>query len=339
MTEARDSRNVEPPPGGGKGWRRRILPALVLVAAVAYAASGVYVVRPSEKGIVRRFGKVVSTRVEDGRAPKILSPGPHYRLPSPITRLDRVRPDETKTVTVGFERVDELLGRAADPQRAEFLTGDQNIMQLRLTIQYVINDPLAFLFGSTSPETVLKAEVGACLARAVAELGVDELIGAGRVGVSARVRAELDREIRLHGLGLRVSAVSFQAPTPPKEVAAAFNEVQSAKAERHRLVLEAQGYRNGRVTRAAGEAGKLRREAEAYAERRVAEAEGEGKRFEDLHEEYRQAKGVTQWRLYVEAMEEILPRMKKVFVDADEEGSPIDLGLYHVRRGIGEAGE
>lgn len=296
----------------------RVFRAILVLAAVAYLGSGFYVVKPAEMGVVRLFGKVTGPR----------PPGLHYRLPFPVTRFNRVRPAETKTVTVAFDRVDQLLGRTADPRRSEFLTGDQNIMQLRLTVQYTVTDPVAYLFGSTDPEAVIRAEAESCLSGAVASTGVDELIGAGRVRVKAAVRQELDREIVRHHLGVGVSAVSLQAPTPPKEVAQAFNDVQSAKAEKHRLVLEAEGYRNGVVTRAYGEADQARREAEAYHERRIAEAQGESKRFADLYEQYRQAKSVTGTRLYIEAMEEILPRMKKVFVDSDENGEPVDLGLF-----------
>jgi membrane protease subunit HflK len=314
--------------GRGGVW---ILRALVVVALAAYLGSGLYIIRPNEIGIVRLFGKVVSTVVDGKPTPEIVLPGLHFRLPYPITRLNRVRPAETKTLAIGFEPVDQILGRAADPRRSEFLTGDQNIMQLRMTVQYTVDDPVAWLFGATDPEAVVRADAESCLADAVASIGVDDLIGAERVKAAASVRQELDRQIAFHASGVRITAVSLQAPTPPKEAAAAFNDVQSAKAEKYRAVLEAEAYRNDIVTRASGEAEKSRREGEAYRERRVAEAEGEAKRFEDLYEQYRQARAVTWVRLYIEAMEEILPAMKKVFVDSEKGGSPIDLGLFNVK--------
>jgi len=325
LNGARESARAK---GAGVGvW---VFRALVALAVVAYFCSGLYIIKPNEIAIVRLLGKVVSTTVDGRPSPRIMLPGLHYRLPYPITRLSRVRPTETKTLTVGFEQVDRLLGREADPRRSEFLTGDQNIMQLRMTVQFTVDDPVAYLFGATEPEAVVRVDAESCLADAVASIGVDELIGAERVKASAEVRRELDRRIAFHNPGVRITAVSLQAPTPPKEVANAFNDVQSAKSEKYRTALEAEAYRNDVVTRASGEADKTRREGEAYRDRRVAEAEGEAKRFEDLYEQYRQAKSVTRMRLYIEAMEEILPAMKKVFVDSEKGGSPIDLGLFNM---------
>ena len=320
-----------PPPRPTRHASRWIARALALAVVAAYLLSGVYVVRPGEIGVERLFGKVVSTMIEGKSAPALIPPGLHYRLPYPVTRLDLIRVMETRTVAVGFDQMDQILGRDSDSRRSEFLTGDQNIMQLRLTIQYAIGDPIAFLFGATDPEALLRVEAENCLSKAVASIGVDDLIGAGRAGVSAAVRAGLERELALHNPGLRLSEVSFQAPAPPPPVADAFNDVQSAKAERTRLALEAEAYQNDLVTRSHGEAGKALREGEAYRQRRVTEAQGEAKRFEDLYEEYRQAKSVTSLRLYIEAMEEILPQLKKVFIDSDEKGGPLDIGILNAK--------
>ena len=338
MTERDKDAAIEAPDGASPArscpkriWRWVCRAFAVAVAAV-YLGSGIYIIRPGEVGVVRRFGKVVSATVEGKSAPLIATPGLHYRVPYPFTRLDKVRPMETKTVTVGFERVDQILGRDTDPRRSEFLTGDQNIMQLRLTIQYTIDDPISFLFGTMDPEALLKVEAEGCLAEAVAAIAVDDLIGSARAGLGAAVRRGLEREIQIHNPGIRLSEVNFQAPAPPQAVADAFNDVQSAKAEKQKIALEAEAYHNETVTRAYGEADKLKREGEAYRERRVAEAQGEAKRFEDLYGEYRLAKRVTSLRLYLEAMEEILPQLKKVFVDTDEQGGPIDVGLFNAKQ-------
>ncbi len=310
-----------------QGIGARILRLTPVAAVFAYLCSGFYMINPSETGVVRRFGKVATTQIQGEASYRTYAPGLHYRLPWPVTRLDRMRPLETKTVAVGFERMDEILGRAGDPARAAFLAGDQNIMQLRMTVQYTLADPVAYLLNAEYAGRILEAEAEACLSAALADMDVDTLIGPGRAAVSARVREALDRDLQRHRLGLSVRTVNFQAPAPPKEVADAFNEVQTAKAEKRRMALEAETYRNELVTRAAGEADQVLREGEAYRTRRVAEAQGEAARFTKLYEEYRQAKYVTGLRLYIEAMEEILPKMKKVFVDESETGGPLDLGL------------
>lgn len=322
----------ETPGSRGRVGFRRACRAGVALGVMAYLASGIFAVRPNEVGIVRRFGKVVVATAGGRSASLLYPPGLHYRLPYPITRLNKVRPAETRTVAIGFDPMDGLVGMAADPRAAEFLTGDQNIMRLRMTVQYTIGDPILFLFGAGDPEALLRREAEACLARAVAAVGVDHLIGAERVKISDETRQDLEREMERHHPGVKVTAVSLQAPSPPQEVADAFNDVQSAKAEKDQMTLEAEGYRNKRVTEADGEADKLKREAEAYRQRRVAEAQGEAKRFEDRYEEYRQARRVTALRLYLDTMEEVLPRMKKVLVDSDEHGGPVDLGIIDAKR-------
>ncbi|NOZ21577.1 MAG: FtsH protease activity modulator HflK [Planctomycetes bacterium] len=325
MTDPEPQRKKQP--GEIRRPGRTVIRAITALLLLAYLCSGICVIRPNEAGVVRRFGRVAFTVIDGKPVPEILQPGLHYRLPWPITRLNRVRPTETRTITVGYQPADSLLGRPANPAASEFLTGDQNIMRLRMSVQYTLGNPIAFLFGARDPVVILRTEAESCLTRAVSSVNVDDLVGAARVTIANDVRAELEREMALHQPGIRVTAVNLLATSPPREVAEAFYDVQSAKAEKERLIHQAEADRENRIRAAEAQADALLNDAGAYRHDRVEVAKGEAERFDDLYGEYKQAKEVTALRLYIEAMEEVLPKLKKVIVDSDDKGGPVDLGI------------
>ncbi|MEW6358907.1 MAG: FtsH protease activity modulator HflK [Planctomycetota bacterium] len=319
-------------PNEGRRSGRTAIRAIIVLLLLAYFCSGVCVIRPNEAGIVRRFGRIRSAVIDGKPVPKILQPGLHYRLPWPITRLSRVRPNETRTITVGYQAADILLGQPANPAAEEFLTGDQNIMRLQMSVQYTVGDPIAFLFGARDPVVILRTEAESCLTRAVSSVNVDDLVGVARVTIANEVRVEIDREMALHQPGIRVTAVNLLATAPPRDVADAFGDVQNARAERERLIHGAEAKRESDLRGAEAQADALLNDAGAYHRERVEVAKGEAERFEDVYGEYKQAKEVTALRLYIEAMEEILPKLKKVIVDSDDKGGPVDLGIIESKQ-------
>jgi len=319
--------------GSGGPVRRTWLRIGVCLAAVVYVASGIYTVAPDQYAVVRRFGRVLHHVGAEGKlVPRLISPGLHYHLPWPVERVDRVKALETKTVTVGFEAPDVTLAGGSSPREVEFLTGDENIMRLQMTVQYTVSDPVAYLLNAADTDNLLKQETASALTAVVAEMGVDDLIGPARAAIGPRVLARLRREEIYHEMGVDVRSANLQTPLPPQEVAEAFNRVQSAKAEMHRLQLKAEGYRLEQVTKAQGEADKMLREAEAYARKRTEGAHGEARRFEEMYEAYKKSKELTSLRLYVEAMEMILPRLRKLIVASDETGEPVDIGIVNTER-------
>ena len=297
--------------------KRRVIRIVLAVAALGYLFSGTYIVRPNEVAVVRRFGKIVNPAA---------APGLHLRLPWPLERVDKVNVSETRTASVGFEEPDQLLGRQASPREGEFLTGDQNIINLRLMLQYTVADPVKFLTVMSDPAAICRKAAERSLTTLVAQTGVDDLIGPERVAISFEVARRMQEELVRLGAGIAVTSANLQTPLPPQEVAAAFNDVQNAKQEMQQVQFQAEGYKSEAVLRAQGDADKLMREAEAYRQQRTTQAEGEAKRFDDLYAEYKDSKEVTSLRLYIEAMEDILPQMKKVIVDSVA-GNEMDIGV------------
>src|SRR5947209_6500002 len=272
------------------------------ILAVVYLLSGVYVVRANEQAVVRRFGRVVAARVP---------PGAHYRLPFPIDRIDRLKVREQKVISVGFDLPDALLGRQPTRGQTEFLTGDQNLVNVELLVQYVIRDPGAYLFAARDVSQVLRLAAEAALAETVAHRRVDALLTTGKVAVQGELRQEAQRVLDSYGpggagIGIDLTAINLNRIAPPAEVEDAFRQVANAREDRSRLINEAEGRANDLLPRARGEADRNLKEAQGYCERKVLEARGDAERFVHAYEAYRRSKDVTSARLYIEAMEEIL---------------------------------
>ncbi|MDW8367701.1 MAG: FtsH protease activity modulator HflK, partial [Abditibacteriales bacterium] len=233
---------------------------LIITAIILYLLSGIYFVQPDEQAIVQRFGRALPERVP---------PGVHYRLPFPIDRVNKLKVRQVRQVTVGAELAGQPLGQAPT-RRAEFLTGDQNLVNVVMTVQYTVADPLAYLFRAQDVEALIAKAAEAGLAQAVAERTVDSLLTTGKVEAQNAIRQTAQRI--LHGqydVGITITAVTITQTTPPAEVADAFRDVASARADRDRIINEAYAYANDILPKARGEAKKLLNEAHAYRTKKV----------------------------------------------------------------------
>jgi membrane protease subunit HflK len=279
-----------------------------------YLASGFYFVYADRQAVVLVFGKVRERHVP---------PGLHWTWPFPLSAVEKLKVLETKRLTVGVEAPDQVLGRGAGEAKAQFLTGDQNIINIRLAVQYAVNDPTKYLFTARDVPSVIARTVETSLSFIVAQRKVDDLLTTGKILVQNEVQKAAQGLLDRYGCGVAISSVSIESMAPPDEVLEAFRDVASAREDRERIKREADGYANDVVPKARGEAGRLVSEAEGYCERKINEAMGDADRFHSLATEYTKARDVTAARLYLEAMEEVLPRLKKIVV---EPGS-IDLDL------------
>lgn len=297
--------------------RLRIGIYIIGILILCYLAFGICIIRTDERGVVRRFGKVIADKV---------SPGLHYHLPYPISRIDKVKVKETKRISVGFEIADQVLGRTPTPFQTQFLTGDRNIINIQMMVQYRVSDPVSFLFGFADVKGLIARCAEHSLTSVVSGMSVDSVLIAEKLLVQNMVRDETRRELQKYHAGVDITAVSLKSVTPPAEVADAFNDVISAREDKNRLVHEAYAYKDEMAPKARGEAGKLIKEAESYKQEKINRAKGDADRFIEIVTEYKKAKDVTSSRLYIDAMEEILPKMKKIIVDSDDNNA-VDLSI------------
>lgn len=293
-------------------WRRDGILAVVAVLFAAYLTSGVYVVGADERAVVRRFGAIQA----------VVGPGMHYRLPPPIDRLDVVKTTSVMKVGVGFP-----IAAAESNGGMELLTGDTNIVNMALVLHYVIGDPADFLFRIEEPQSFIEAVAEGVLTETVVGMPIDEVLTRGRVAVQERVKAKTQEILDRRHSGIRIVSASIMTMTLDRSVVQAFQDVADAMADRENMINEARAYASNLIPKARGEARARLAEAEAYRQQRVGDAVGEASRFLALQKEYEKVPDVTRTRLYLEAMQNILPRLQLYIIDADKGRVPLHLRM------------
>jgi len=302
---------------------KRLARIIVLAAVAMYVLSGIYVVQPDERGVLSRFGRVVADDIQ---------PGIHYRVPWPVDTVARPQVTSIKRMSVGYRIVDQLRGYAPEPRETQFITGDENIIEVQLLIQYVIKEPAAFLYAVEEPHWLVRRAGESVLTERVATLGVDGILTTAKLEVAQVVKDRAQAVLDGYGAGIEIVAAHLQEVNPPREVADAFRDVASAREDRNRIIQEAEGYANRVVPTARGEAQELITAAEGYRTEKIESATGEAARFRATLVEYRKARAATHERLYLEVMEEVLGRVSKYIVDTKAGEGKLNLRFLSTRK-------
>ncbi len=306
--------NISPPKLG--------MALLLLLILVWFIFGGpFYIVDADEEGIIQTFGRYTSST----------SPGLHFKFPWPIQTVKLPKVTQVKRIEVGFRTVSQgppAVYRDAgnDPRmlkEAQMLTGDENVVNSSMIVQYRIRNPVAYLFNVRDPTQTLHHLAEAAERQVVGNRPIDDTLTVGKTEIQIEIQEKIQSLADLYDIGVQIIAVQLQDVQPPREVANAFKDVATAKEDRNRIINTARGYQNEKIPQARGEAAKLLREAEGYERERVARAEGDVSRFLALAKEYEKARSITRERLYLETMKAVLPRFKKVIVD--EEASIVNL--------------
>ncbi len=285
--------------GGGGGGSRGGLPRLsggvllllVAVLAVVYVISGIYTVDQQERGVVFRFGAVQD---------ELREPGVQW-YPRLIDRVVKVNVTQVRS----------------SRHQALMLTEDENIVDVSVTVQYVVDDPVKFVVEVRSPEESLRQSTESALRHVIGSTTMDAAITEGRALIAVEVQRRLQSYMNRYGTGIAITKVNVDQSGPPAQVQAAFDDVQKAKEDEVRFKNLANAYAEGVIPTARGEAQKEIEQANAYRDRVVARARGEAERFNKLYTEYKRAPAVTRDRLYLDAMETVLQNSTKVLIDVD----------------------
>jgi membrane protease subunit HflK len=291
-----------------------LIPAIALMA---YAATGITVVSQDELAVVRRLGAVIGEPWE---------PGLHWGLPWGFDRIDRVKPGQTRTLTVGARDLQAApLSKAPNPESDDFLTGDLNLVSAQAIVQYRVAEPVAFLFATTSVDAALTATAESALARALVERGIDDVLTTGRAEVADRMLRAIRAQADAQGLGVSIRAVRLGRVAPPVPVAPAFADAARARSDRRQVVTQAEEYRDRALADARGQTREIADRASARFDRSVQVAKGEADRFTKVLTESRKSPIATRQRLYLEMLAELLPRFQRKVVVAP--GQDVDLSL------------
>jgi membrane protease subunit HflK len=275
--------------------------------------SSFYQISPEEMGVILRFGKFVRTT----------DPGLHLKLPF-IEELMKVPVQRQLKMEFGFRT--EVPGIRTEyrvtpetQKEARMLTGDLNVADVEWIVQYKIKDAYLFLFKLRDAESTFHYMNEAVVRKIVGDNSVDEVITVGRARMALEAKEELQKLCDLYEIGIEVNQLIFQDVNPPEPVKPSFNEVNEALQEKERKINEAWSEYNQIIPKARGEAEQVIRAAEGYATERVNNAEGDANRFKAIYREYARAPLVTRKRLYLEAINEILPKMnKKIIFDEQQ---------------------
>lgn len=308
------------PPLEINGFWLLLLAAVVLV--VWAGSTTVYTVDTKGQSVVKRFGKVI----------EIKQPGLHFKLPFGIDTQEFVPTEQVLKQEFGFRTRQANIGRPTQTsktpeEQAEslMLTGDLKVVDVEWVVQYRIIDPDKFLHRVSDKDKTIRDISEAVNRRIVGNnLGTDVLT-VKRVEVAQMAKRELQQILDSFDMGVQIGTVELQDVTPPDKVKPAFNEVNQSEQEKERMINEAEKYRNQVIPRARGEALQRIEEAQGYRAQRVNRAEGETEAFKAIVAQYRNAPEVTRQRMYLEMLDNVLPRIGRVVVIEEGQMGPIPL--------------
>ena len=275
-----------------------------------------YTVAQDEQALVLTFGRHTNTT----------GPGFHFKIPWPVQTVRTVKVEEVKRIELGFRTVDSgppavyrdfKTGDRRLLEEAQMLTGDENIVNLDLVVQYRIKDAAAWEFNVKDPVGNLRDITEAAIRQVVGDRRIDEAITEGKAEIQAEAKEIIQKLADRYGLGAWIQTVNIQDAEPPQPVADAFQDVATSKQDKDRFKQEAEAYRYQKLPEAEGQAEQILRDAEGRRAAHIAQAVGEASRFLKLAAEYEKAKEVTRERLLFETLERILPLVEKVIVDKD----------------------
>ena len=279
---------------------------IFILAFIVWMATGIYIIDPAERGVVLRFGAFQTSTTQ----------GPHWHIPYPVESVYKVNVEQVRSAEIGFRNTQNSYGGGVSSESL-MLTRDENMVDVKLAVQYKIANAQDYLFNVSNPELTLSHVVQSIIRQVVGDNTMDFVLTTGRDQVAQEVKTASQALINDYGLGIQITAVTMQDAQPPVQLKAAFDDVVKAREDEQRYINEARAYANDIVPKARGASQRLLAEAEAYKSEVVSKSEGESYRFTQILTEYTKAPGVTKERLYRETLEDVLSNTNKVIVDSN----------------------
>ena len=305
--------------GGGPNFQPNLKSAGVGAALIGgvivliWLGSGVFIVQEGQQAVVTSFGRYSHT----------VDAGFQWRFPYPFQAHETVNVTQLRSTEVGRNSVSQATGL----RDSSMLTQDENIVDIRFTVQYRLKDARAFLFENRDPETAVTLAAESAVREIVGRSKIDSVLYEQRDALANDLVRSIQAQLDRLKTGILVVNVNVQSVQPPEQVQAAFEDTLKATQDADRLKKEAQAYASSEIPKAQGTAARLRQEAEGYRSRVVAQAEGDADRFARQLAEYQKAPQVTRERLYIDTMREVYSNITKVMIDAHNSTSLLQLPL------------
>ena len=300
------NRNDDPSPGGP--FQPDIKSAGIgvgligVVALLVWLGSGFFIVQEGHQAVITTFGKYSSTK----------DAGFQWRFPYPVQAHEIVAVTQLQSVEVGRNSVVQATGL----RDSSMLTQDENIVDIRFTVQYRRADARNYLFENNRPDEAVVQAAESSVREIVGRSRVDQVLYEQRDAIAAELVKSIQAQLDRLKSGIVVGNVNMQNVQVPEQVQSAFNDAFKAGADRDRFKNEGQAYASDVIPKARGTASRLLEESEGYRSRVVAQAEGDAERFRSVLAEYEKAPGVTRDRLYLETMQQVYSNVTKVMVDS-----------------------
>ncbi|MEQ1636185.1 MAG: FtsH protease activity modulator HflK [Methylococcales bacterium] len=282
-----------------------------------WGVSGIYIIDEGNRGVVKRFGAYLETT----------APGPHWHLPYPIESASVVNVANQRYIEVGYSSASER-GAGSILGESLMLTEDENIVDIKLAVQYQIKDAKNYLFKVEDQLASLKEATQSAERAVIGKNRMDYVLTEGRSAIVAQIQEQIQKIMDSYDSGIVVTSVNLQDAQPPEQVQAAFEDAIKAREDKQRLINEAEAYANEIVPSARGGAARKIQEAQAYKENVIATATGDISRFNQMYSEYKKSPAVTRKRLLIETMESVLGDSNVVMLDSPQSNNmmylPID---------------
>ncbi|PIE51313.1 FtsH protease activity modulator HflK [Candidatus Fermentibacteria bacterium] len=297
------------------GFKSILLGLLVVVLVIWLLIGGpFYIVGPEEQGVVLTFGKMTS----------VSGPGFHFKLPWPVQTVRKAPVNVVQRVEIGFRSVESggttsYVGFTDRDmlREAQMLTGDENIINCSVIVQYRIGDISAYLFNVREPDETLRDISEACIRQVIGDNAVDAVLTTGKLEIQNRTMEQVQEMADNYGMGINVVAVQLKDVQPPAQVSDAFKDVATAREDMQAYINEAEGYRNQVIPEARADSVTTVNEALGYAAVRINTARGAAGRFVAVAAEYSKSPQVTSARLHLEMLGSVLAGSRITVVDRD----------------------
>jgi modulator of FtsH protease HflK len=287
-----------------------------LIAAIAvliWFGTGIFIVQEGQQAVITRFGELTGTR----------DAGFNIRLPYPIERHETVALTQLRSVEIGRAAG----GAGSGLKESSMLTQDENIVDIKFTIQYRLKSAADYLFQNRNPDDAVTKAAESAIREVVGKGTMDTVLNKDRESIQRDVVKSVQAQLDRYKTGILIQTVNIQNVQPPEPVQAAFDDALKAGQDRDRLKNEGQAYANDVVPRAKGTAARLKEEADGYKSNVIARAEGDAQRFKSVYTEYQKAPQVTRDRMYTDAMQQIYGSVTKVMVDSKQGNNLLYLPL------------
>ena len=291
------------------------LPLLVGALVVLWLASGTFIVQEGQQAVITRLGKLHSKAY----------PGLQWRWPYPIEQHETVNTSGLRSIEIG---TGSIIGISGLPD-SSMLTQDENIVDVRFTVQFVLKNAEAYLFNNKNDkdDSMVRAAAESAIREVVGRVGMDTVLNKDRESIQRDVMRSVQTQLDRYGSGVEIKNVNIQNVQPPEKVQAAFDDALKAGQDRDRLKNQGLAYAKKMIAEAKGEAARLTEESEGYKARVLGKAQGDAQRFNQVVAEYQKAPQVTRDRLYLDAMQEVYAKTNKVLIDSRSGNNLINLPL------------